>query len=141
MKLPIIKKKEVLTEDDKYELTKKVSYTDIKGYLQNEYERANEREDYILELEEQLNKARELELKYNAMLVVQEKTTERTKKQDEEIKNLKKELNDYKEKVMIEKSKQTDIKFNAEEKLKEKDKIIKELKAQQRKKASKSKGE
>ena len=141
MKLPIIKKKEVLTEDDKYELTKKVSYTDIKGYLQNEYERANEREDYILELEEQLNKARKLELKYNAMLVVQEKTTERTKKQDEEIKNLKKELNDYKEKVMIEKSKQTDIKFNAEEKLKEKDKIIKELKAQQRKKASKSKGE
>lgn len=133
MKLPIIKKKEVLTEDDKYELTKKVSYTDIKGYLQNEYERANEREDYISELEERLDKARELELKYNAMLVVQEKTTERTKKQDEEIKNLKKELNDYKKKVMIEKSKQTDIKFNAEEKLKEKDKIIKELKAKLKK--------
>lgn len=126
----LIKRKDTENEEDKYGLTKSVQITDVKGYLQKEYERATERENLIQELEEKLDKFNELQLKYDAMLVVQQETQKRIERQDENIK-------EYRERISIKdveikelKAKQIDIKINAEKKLKEKDTEIKELKKQ-----------
>ena len=116
--------------EDRYELTKSVKMVDIKGYLQKEYDRANEREAMISELEERIQKLNETSLKYDAMLVVQQETQKRIEKQDNIIKELREIIKLKDEEYKLSKSKQIDIKINAENKLKEKDNEIKELKKQ-----------
>lgn len=120
----------IKSKKDKYELTKSVKIADIKEYLQNEYDRASIREDTITKLEKDIEQYKILEQKYNAMLIIQEKTTERTKKLDSTIKELRDKVSSKNDEITLLKSKQSDIKINAENKLKEKDKEIKELKKQ-----------
>lgn len=114
--------------EDEYELTKSVKLVDVKGYLQKEYERANQREELIQILENKIEELKKIEIKYDAMLVVQEETQKRIERQDGVIKELREKLNTKNEEIKLSKSKQIDIKVNAENKLKEKDKEIKELK-------------
>lgn len=125
--LPILTKKKENSKD-KYQLTASVKLCDVKGYLQNEYDRANERESNIKKLENQIEELKKIELKYQAMLVIQEETTKRTQRQDEDIKDLKKKIKSKNEEIKILNSKQIDIKINAEKKLKSKDEEIKMLK-------------
>lgn len=113
--------------EDKYELMKSVQLVDVKGYLQKEYERAAEREEMIQNLEEKLVEAKKLQIKYDSMLVVQQETQKRIERQDELIKQLREERNLKEDELRLAKSKQIDIKLNAETKLKEKDNKIKEL--------------
>lgn len=124
----LVKRKENL--DDKYELTKSVKLVDVKGYLQEEYNRASEREEMIRELEKKIEEQNETELKYNAMLVIQEETQKRIEKQDKLIKDLREEIKQKDNKIKLAQSTQIDIKTNAEKKLKDKDDVIKELKKQ-----------
>lgn len=124
----LVKRKENL--DDKYELTKSVKLVDVKGYLQKEYDRASEREEMIKELEKKIEEQNEIELKYNAMLVIQEETQKRIEKQDKLIKDLREEIKQKDNKIKLAQSTQFDIKTNAEKKLKDKDDVIKELKKQ-----------
>lgn len=114
--------------EDEYELTKSVKLVDVKGYLQKEYERANQREELIQILENKIEELKKIEIEYDAMLVVQEETQKRIERQDGVIKELREKLNTKNEEIKLSKSKQIDIKVNAENKLKEKDKEIKELK-------------
>lgn len=116
--------------EDKYELTKSVRLTDIKGFLQKEYDRANEREDFIKILENQIEKLTKTEIKYDAMLVVQEETQKRIEKQNALIKELREKIKSKDDEIKLSRSKQIDLKVNAENKLKEKDIEIKELKEQ-----------
>lgn len=116
--------------EDKYELTKSVELVDVKGYLQKEYERATERENLIKELENKIVEYKKTAIKYDAMLVVQEQTQKRIERQDEIIKDFREKMNVKDEEIKLSKSKQIDIKLNAEKKLKEKDALIKELKKQ-----------
>ena len=76
----LIKKENI---EDKYELTKSVKLVDVKGYLQKEYERANERENEIQRLEYQIEELRDISIKYDAMLVIQEETQKREKSQNQ----------------------------------------------------------
>lgn len=124
----LVKRKEDL--DDKYELTKSVKLVDVKGYLQNEYDRASEREEMIRELEKKIEEQNEIELKYNAMLVIQEETQKRIERQDKLIKDLREEIKQRDDKIKLSQSAQIDIKVNAEKRLKDKDDDIKELKKQ-----------
>lgn len=116
--------------EDKYELTKSVQLVDVKGYLQKEYERATERENFIKELEDKIVEYKKTAIKYDAMLVVQEQTQKRIERQDEIIKDFREKMSAKDEEIKLSKSKQIDIKLNAEKKLKEKDALIKELKKQ-----------
>lgn len=116
--------------EDKYELTKSVRLTDIKGFLQKEYDRANEREDFIKILENQIEKLTKTAIKYDAMLVVQEETQKRIEKQNALIKELREKIKSKDDEIKLSRSKQIDLKVNAENKLKEKDIEIKELKEQ-----------
>lgn len=124
----LVKRKENL--DDKYELTKSVKLTDVKGYLQKEYDRASEREEMIKELEKKIEEQNETELKYNAMLVIQEETQKRIERQDTLIKDLRETIKRKDDEIKLLQSKQIDIKTNAEKKLIDKDGVIKELKKQ-----------
>lgn len=117
-------------KDDKYELTKSVKLVDVKGYLQKEYDRANEREDLIRKLENEIERLNEISIKYDAMLVIQEETQKRIKKQDDLIKELRSKIKDKDYVIKLSTSKQIDIKVNAEKSLKEKDEEIKYLKKQ-----------
>ena len=123
---------------DKYELTKSVKLVDVKGYLQKEYDRASIREKEIRKLEKQVEDMQELQLKYDAMLVVQEKTQKRIEELDDRILEYRATLKEKNEEIKLLKSKSIDLKINAENKLKEKDNEIKELK-KQIKKVSKKK--
>ena len=116
--------------DDKYELTKSVKLMDIKGYLQKEYDRANDREDMIKTLELEIEKLTEISIKYDAMLVIQQETQNRIDKQNNLIKELRERINKKNEEIKLSKAKQIDIKINSEKKLKEKDEEIKSLKKQ-----------
>ena len=87
-----ILKKNKSQNNDKYELTKRDKLVDVKGYLQKEYDRANEREDKIFELEKQVEELTEIQIKYDAMLVVQQETQKRIDKQDITISNLREKL-------------------------------------------------
>lgn len=131
--------------EDKYELTKSVQLTDIKGFLQKEYDRANEREDFIKTLENQIEKLTKTAIKYDAMLVVQEETQKRIEKQNALIKELREKIKSKDDEIKLSRSKQIDLKVNAENKLEEKDIEIKELKEQiknlTKKTKSKRKGE
>lgn len=79
----LTKRKENL--EDEYELMKSVKIVDVKGYLQKEYDRASEREEMIRKLEKKIEEQNETELKYNAMLVIQEETQKRIEKADRGI--------------------------------------------------------
>lgn len=95
------------------QLSKRVPIRDVKGYLEDEFERAKVREEYIVELEDKLKLAADLRMKYDAMLVVQEKVSERVKRQDERIKKLKEELKkELEEKIKL-KAKLADLRINA----------------------------
>lgn len=126
----LVKKETKQQIEDRYELTKSVKMVDIKGYLQKEYDRANQRENMIKGLEEEIEELTEISLKYDAMLVVQQETQKRIENQDELIKELREKIKTRDEEIKLYKSKQIDIKVNAENKLKEKDNEIKELKKQ-----------
>lgn len=112
---------------DKYELTKSVKIADVKQYLKNEYDRAAEREALIAQLEDKIEKGKTIEAKYDAMLVVQEETTKRTKMQDKSIKEYRAKIDKLSDEIKLLNSKMFDIKANAEKKIKEKDEEIKEL--------------
>lgn len=118
--------------EDKYELTKRIQAVDVKGYLQKEFDRAEEREKYIVELEDKMKEAEKTSIKYDALLVVQEKTQERIERQDQRIKDLNAEIEARKDAEKILRSRLVDVKVNAEKKLKEKDSKIKELRKQLR---------
>jgi hypothetical protein len=118
--------------EDKYELTKSIQVVDVKGYLQKEFDRAEEREKYIVELEDKMKEAEKTSIKYDALLVVQEKTQTRIERQDQRIKDLKAEIEARKNAEKILRSKLVDVKVNAEKKLKEKDSKIRELRKQLR---------
>jgi septal ring factor EnvC (AmiA/AmiB activator) len=118
--------------EDKYELTKSIQVVDVKGYLQKEFDRAEEREKYIVELEDKMKEAEKTSIKYDALLVVQEKTQARIERQDQRIKDLKAEIEARKNAEKILRSKLVDVKVNAEKKLKEKDSKIRELRKQLR---------
>lgn len=126
----LVKKETKQQINDKYELTKSVKLVDVKGYLQKEYDRANEREDMIKTLEDEVERLTNISLKYDAMLVIQQETQKRIDKQDLTIKELREKIKNKDEEIKLAKSKQIDIKVNAENKLKEKDEEIKELKKQ-----------
>ena len=125
--------------EDKYELTKSVQLTDIKGFLQKEFDRANEREDFIKTLENKIEELTKTALKYDAMLVVQEETQKRIEKQNALIKELREKIKSKDDEIKLCKSKQIDLKVNAENKLKEKDVEIKELKEEIKELVKKSK--
>lgn len=118
--------------EDKYELTKSIQVVDVKGYLQKEFDRAEEREKYIVELEDKMKEAEKISIKYDALLVVQEKTQARIERQDQRIKDLNAEIEARKNAEKILRSKLVDVKVNAEKKLKEKDSKIRELRKQLR---------
>ncbi len=111
------------------QLAKKIDVKDIKFYLQEEYERANKREDYIEALEKKIADYKELQIKYDALLVVQENTTERVKRREDTIKSLKEKLKKEQEKNLKLKAKITEIRANA-----------KRLVSKERSKISKPKG-
>lgn len=113
---------------NKYELTRSVKITDVKGYLQKEFDRAKEREDYITTLENKVEELTKTELKYDALLVIQKNTQERIENQNNKIKELKVKVEDYQNQIKIEKTKQFDIKVNSERLLNERDLEIKTLK-------------
>ncbi len=95
------------------QLTKRVEIKDVKYYLQEEYERAKVREEYIDELEKKIDDCRQLQLKYDALLIVQENTTERVKRREEKIEELKGKLKKEQKKNTELKAKITDIRTNA----------------------------
>lgn len=128
-----ILKKNKSQNNDKYELTKSVKLVDVKGYLQKEYDRANEREDKIFELEKQVEELTKILIKYDAMLVVQQETQKRIDKQDTIISNLREKLKAKTDELKLCNSKKIDIKVNFENQLKKKDDEIKELKKELKK--------
>lgn len=128
-----ILKKNTRQNNDKYELTKSVKLVDIKGYLQKEYDRANERENKIFELENQIEELTKIQIKYDAMLVVQQETQKRIDKQDTTISNLREKLKSKTDELKLCNSKKIDIKVNFENQLKKKDDEIKELKKELKK--------
>ena len=118
----------IIKEVREYIMSELITEWDIKndGYVSGSDLPA----DTITKLEKDIEQYKILEQKYNAMLIVQEKTTERTKKLDSTIKELRDKVSAKNDEITLLKSKQSDIKINAENKLKEKDKEIKELKKQ-----------
>lgn len=101
--------------------------------MQKEYDRANEREDKIFELEKQVEELTEIQIKYDAMLVVQQETQKRIDKQDITISNLREKLKEKTDELKLCNSKKIDIKVNFENQLKKKDDEIKELKKELKK--------
>lgn len=95
------------------ELSKKVEVKDIKAYLQEEYDRALEREKYIDELEVKEKEHKQLQVKYDALLVVQERVSERVKRREAKIKQLKEELAKAEADKVKLKNQIVDIKANA----------------------------
>ena len=67
-------------------------------------------------------------MKYDALLVVQERTQQRIEKQDSEIKKYRSQIEELTNNEKLLNAKIIDIKINAENKLKEKDNEIKALK-------------
>ena len=106
--------------EDKFGLMRTVKVADVKDYLVKEYERANKKEEEISKLETEIANYRQIEMKYEAMLVVQRKTQERIERQDGQIASLKEEISNLEDKNKALRAKIVDIKINAEEKLKEK---------------------
>lgn len=141
------KKTEEATEEtkkniygDKYELTKTVNVADVKAYLLKEFQRAESQEKTIEKLEEKIVELKRTELAYNNLLVIDEKKEERYNRQDAKIKQLKAIIEDKDKEIKLGQAKATNIKINAENKLKEKDEIIKELRTELKELSAKKKG-
>ena len=114
----VIKQKIDDAKNDKYGLTRKIKVTDVKGYLQKEFDRAAKREQVIVEQEQKINELEKIKIQYDAMLVVQEKTQQRIEAQDQRIAQLKEDIEKRKQTEAELRAKITDIKVNAEQKLK-----------------------
>lgn len=119
---------------NKHELTRSVKVADVKMYLQEEYKRAFKREELITKQEKEISELKKVEMKYEALLVVQDNTQKRIEKQDERIDELKKTIKEYEDQIKLEKSKSFNIERNATTKIEElrkelktKDKEIKKL--------------
>ena len=112
-------KREQEKEEDPYGLLQTISVTDVKGYLQKEFDRAKEREGMIEDQHQKIIELEEIKIKYEAMLVVQEKTQERIQRQDELIKKLRAEAEKQKDVERKLRAKIVDVKANAEKKIKE----------------------
>lgn len=112
-------KREQEKEEDPYGLLQTISVTDVKGYLQKEFDRAKEREGVIEDQHQKIIELEEIKIKYEAMLVVQEKTQERIERQDELIKKLRVEAEKQKDVERKLRAKIVDVKANAEKKIKE----------------------
>lgn len=108
--------------EDKYGLMRTVKVADVKDYLVKEYERANAKEEEISKLEDKILFYQQIEMKYEAMLVVQQHSQVRIDRQDRKIAELKKKISELEEKNKALRAKIVDIKINAENKLKEKSK-------------------
>lgn len=119
------KQKKPQIREDRYGLAKSVKIADVKSYLQKEFDRAEKREQYIEDLEAKINDFEKLAIKYDAMLVVQEKTQARIDRQDKLIKKLRDDIAARKETEKALRAKITDITINAEKKLKAKNKKTK----------------
>lgn len=118
LKLKIFKREQEKKEDP-YGLLQTVSVTDVKGYLQKEFDRAKEREEVIEKQHQKIIELEEIKMKYEAMLVVQEKTQERIERQDELIKKMRAEAEKQKDVERKLRAKIVDVKANAEKKIKE----------------------
>ena len=114
----VIKQKIDDAKNDKFGLTRKIKVTDIKGYLQKEFDRAAKREQVIVEQEQKINELEKIKIQYDAMLVVQEKTQQRIEAQDQRIAQLKEDIENRKQTEAELRAKITDIKVNAEQKIK-----------------------
>lgn len=68
LKLKLFKKEQ--EKEDPYGLLQTVSVTDIKGYLQKDFDRAKEREKMIEDQHQKIIDLEEIKIKYEAMLVV-----------------------------------------------------------------------
>lgn len=112
-------KREQEQKEDPYGLLQTVSVTDVKGYLQKEFDRAKEREGVIESQHQKIIELEEIKMKYEAMLVVQEKTQERIERQDKLIKKLRVEAEEQKDVERKLRAKIVDVKANAEKKIKE----------------------
>lgn len=112
-------KREQEKKEDPYGLLQTVSVTDVKGYLQKEFDRAKEREGVIEDQHQKIIQLEEIKIKYEAMLVVQEKTQERVERQDKLIKKLRVEAEEQKDVERKLRAKIVDVKANAEKKIKE----------------------
>lgn len=118
LKFKLFKRKQEKNEDP-YGLLQTISVTDVKGYLQKEFDRAKEREAMIEDQHQKIIELEEIKIKYEAMLVVQEKTQERIERQDKLIKNLRAKAKEQKEVERKLRAKIVDVKANAEKKIKE----------------------
>lgn len=112
-------KREQEKGEDPYGLLQTINVTDVKGYLQKEFDRAKEREGVIEDQHQKIIELEEIKIKYEAMLVVQEKTQERIERQDELIKKLRAEAEKQKDVERKLRAKIVDVKANAEKKIKE----------------------
>lgn len=104
-------------KNDPYGLMQTIKVTDVKGYLQKEFERAEEREAFIEEQFERIKKLEAINVKYEALLVVQDKTQKRIERLDATIKKLREDLEKSKTTEKALRAKIVDIKANAERKL------------------------
>lgn len=112
-------KREQEKKEDPYGLLQTISVIDVKGYLQKEFDRAKEREGIIEDQHQKIIELEEIKIKYEAMLVVQEKTQERIERQDGLIKKLRAEAEKQKDVERELRAKIVDVKANAEKKIKE----------------------
>lgn len=113
---------------EKYNLTENVKVADVKQYLLDEYQRAYTREAQIKRLEDKNIELEEVKIKYDAMLVVSEKTRDRLLKSEETVADLKSTIAELRETIKALKNTNNNIELNYSHKLKEKDDQIKSLK-------------
>lgn len=113
---------------EKYNLTENVKVADVKQYLLDEYNRAYTRENTINKLENKIIELEEVKIKYDAMLVVSEKTRERLIKSEETVTHLKSTIAEQRDTIKTLKNTNNNIELNYSHKLKEKDEQIKSLK-------------
>ena len=123
--MKIFKKKEKEYLPD---LVRQIEIPDIKRYLQEEYQRAQIRENFIKDLEEKIVEYELTEQKYNALLVVQEETSKRTLRLDNDITEYRDKINKLKDENKILKAENTTIQINYKQELKKLSDTIKELK-------------
>ncbi len=126
-------KNEIVTTKEKYNLTENVKVADVKQYLQDEYNRAYEREATIKILEKRIIFLEEEKVKYDALLVISDENRTRLLNKESEIKELKNIISELKENIKALKNTNTNIELNSTKLLKEKDEEIKLLKKELKK--------
>lgn len=118
----------VVSKREQYNLTESVKVADVKQYLLDEYDRAATRERKIGTLENKIIELEEIRIKYEAMLVVGDKTRDRLLKSEQDVETLKSNAAELRETIKTLKNTNNNIELNYVKKLKEKDAQIKELK-------------